>query len=211
MNILEVGWDYDCQPRDNVFCVSDVLLCKQQAVNIVRWFLVTAQLLLLSFFFLCRMRVMDHNWSARNQRLHLYSVAGISRHAFSFVRGQDLSSSGSRLLGGHDSCGSVCLWVRHAKWSDLLQVWRKCFLTWRSLCLSPLRFGDWKVKDQDGKMSVISAVTDPRRSVQLDRSYSPAMCSSCSPAKCSSYSPAMCSSCFCSNNLRLEVRCFLEQ
>ena len=33
-----------------------------------------------------RMRVVNHNWSATKQRLHLQSVAEISR---SFVRGQD--------------------------------------------------------------------------------------------------------------------------
>ena len=34
-----------------------------------------------------RMRVMNHNWSAMTQRLHLQSVAKIK--IFSFVRGQD--------------------------------------------------------------------------------------------------------------------------
>jgi len=36
-----------------------------------------------------RMLVMNHNWSARKQRLHLQSVAGISRHSALSALGQD--------------------------------------------------------------------------------------------------------------------------
>jgi len=45
-----------------------------------------------------RMSVMNHNWSARKQHLHLQSAAGISRHsAFSEDRIQQRgTSSGSR-------------------------------------------------------------------------------------------------------------------
>ena len=45
-----------------------------------------------------RMRVMNHNWSATKQRLHLQSVAEISRHSVlsGDSIGQCETSSGSR-------------------------------------------------------------------------------------------------------------------
>ena len=66
-----------------------------------------------------RMRVMNHNWSARKQRLHLQSVAEISRHsALSLylsvcmhvcVNKPKSGSGDMQVVASHGRCFYVCL------------------------------------------------------------------------------------------------------
>ena len=89
-----------------------------------------------------RMRVMNHNWSARKQRLHLQNVAEISRHsALSLsvhvcVNKPKSVSYSTQVVASHGRCFYVCLIVvarwRCNRWRCRREICPVC--SWEQTC-----------------------------------------------------------------------------